>query len=506
MNKIEGIEQAIKHLDPFQIEIKLDYKLGEKRKTNYRVETYFFIPKNLDVNERTYPSEEFYRDTKNYIRVKTPAIDLTAMCEDDVMPLAVIERVTSAPGWLVDLDLNEDLIDNCKLLTAMLKSVLREHLKLIRKRAGEVNNGAWADVGIDNLLAEFIERANEIARRYRNLYKKIDQPNVNAEVLGAYRLTDESVSLLIEETAIDLAKLLTEKGLEASQSKYSALLIRLAESETEHRRAAGYGSILRSSGDNEEYAYRAAVLKKYAASILYLSTAITREGQALKHLLFMLAAGLSMVFATMIAFYFQDKYGTFTVPVFSALVIGYMFKDRIKEISKDLLDRMLKHQIYDRRISIRAEAGGQKLGVLREKVTFMDETDVPLSVLNARDKGHFVELDNYGQSEVIIRYTKDIVLNVPAIKKAFKWLPNVSGLNDITRLDVRPFLNRMAEPVLERLCVEDGKLVPAYTKKVYHINMVAKYSSDMPTHAKLYTRTRLVLSRDGIERVEQISV
>ena len=37
-----------------------------------------------------------------------------------------------------------------------------------------------------------------------------------------------------------------------------------------------------------------------------------------------------MIFATGIAFAFQQKYGNFTIPLFVALVISYMLKDRIK--------------------------------------------------------------------------------------------------------------------------------------------------------------------------------
>ena len=93
-----------------------------------------------------------------------------------------------------------------------------------------------------------------------------------------------------------------------------------------------------------------------------------------------MAAGLSMVFATLVAFYTQSRFGDLTFPFFIALVVAYMLKDRIKELGRYLFSAHLQTRLYDRRIDIRTQDGKQKLGVLREKMSFVNEADVPKPV------------------------------------------------------------------------------------------------------------------------------
>ena len=224
----------------------------------------------------------------------------------------------------------------------------------------------------------------------------------------------------------------------------------------------------------------------------------------MEQFLMAVAAGISMIFATVIAFYFQSIYGNFTFPVFVALVIGYMFKDRIKESGRALLSNKLKNFIFDRRINIKTLDRKYKLAVLREKITFLSENNLPQAVLTARHKDPFADLDNEGMGETIICHTKDIVLDASLFPKAFKGLPKVNGLNDIIRYNIQPYLRKMADPVEEQLLLEDGELKKVHTHKVYHINVVSRYKSISPGVEILYKRMRLVLTRKGIKRIEYI--
>ena len=73
---LHTIQQAINPHDRYQIEIKLDYELLDDNKTNYRVYTYFFLPRSLGISAESYRKKDFYRDVQNYIRLKTPDLDL----------------------------------------------------------------------------------------------------------------------------------------------------------------------------------------------------------------------------------------------------------------------------------------------------------------------------------------------------------------------------------------------------------------------------------------------
>ncbi len=85
--------------------------------------------------------------------------------------------------------------------------------------------------------------------------------------------------------------------------------------------------------------------------------------------MFSIAAGVSMIFATLIAFYAQAYYGPFTLPVFLALVIAYMFKDRIKEQGRAYSANLLSRRLFDYRTIIQTQDGKYRLGNVREKMS-----------------------------------------------------------------------------------------------------------------------------------------
>ncbi len=499
---IETIEQAVKAHDKYQVEIKLDYQLLPGAKTHYRISTYFFIPQSLGVNRRTYSKKMFYRDAQNYIRLKTPTLILRDFVENPASPLRLVEAITATENWANDPACKSRLLDSFKFLSAMLKSAIRDHFNLIQKRIAEAPPNSKVNLMIHNLVDEFLVETKKITDAYRSFYATFNLPNVDANIFAAYQLTDESLSLLIEEHAVELFQIVEAYLKKSSKADFKQSLSKRVQAEIKRRKAHGYRSILKEEDDNEEYTYRLSVLKRHASSVLFLSTNIRREGTAWEQIAYAIAAGLSMIFATVVAFYFQLKFGNFTFPFFIALVVGYMFKDRIKESVRGLFAKYLLNGLYDRRIVIKSLDGRHKLGILKEKVSFVHEEDLPKSVLRARNRDHITELDNEGQGEHIILYSKDIVLFADAFKQVFVDMPEITGINDIMRYDIRAYLKKMAEPIQERAYLDNGQLIPVLCHKVYHLNIVSQYTAVASQKEKLYKRSRLVLNQMGIKRVE----
>lgn len=503
---IEAIQQSVKLHDQYQVEIKLDYELLEAKQTYYKITTYFFLPQSLGITKDNYSKANFYRDVQNYIRLKTPSFILRDFTENLTSPLAVIEKMISVENWTSNPKCRDKIINQFKILSAMLKSSIRDHFKLIEHRIDEANPGSKIHLFIHNLVEEFLVESQKITDKFRSFYPIFNRPNVDTEVFTAYAFTDESISLLFEESAVEMSRIVVDYSKKSQRVDYKQQLNAMVKAETKHRRSFGYPSILSIDGDNEEYVFRTSVLKKYAASVLYLSTAVRREGVGLEQMLFAIAAGISMIFATLVAFYFQWWYGNFTFAFFIALVIGYMFKDRIKEIGRTLFSRYLDNKLYDRRIVIKTQDGKHKLGTLKEKVRFIREDKIPNRVIRTRNKGHFTDLDNDGQGENVIRYTKEVVLYTDAFKRAFVDVPNTSGINDIMRYDIRAYLNKMADPIQEHYYLQEEQLLSIQCHKVYHLNIIYRYASPNTDKDKLFTRTRLVLNREGIKRIEHVPV
>ncbi len=306
---LEIIQQAIKSHDKYQIEIKLDYELLDDKETHYRIYTYIFVPHSLDINQDSYQKKDFYRDVQNYIRLKTPVLGLDDFGKLPTSPLVNIQQLIKINGWNHDNQLQERVIRSLKMLSAMLKSSLREHFNLIHKRIAEAPKSAKIHQIIHNLIEEFVNGTSHFTSDYRTLFAAFNLPSVNKEVFRAYSLTDESISLLIEEAAVEMYQIVETYLKSEKRQLLLAQLQARVKTETKHRLARGYTSILMMDEGNETYIFRASVLKKYAASVLHLSTAVSREGRGMEHFLFAIAAGVSMIIATTIDLDLQKKAG-----------------------------------------------------------------------------------------------------------------------------------------------------------------------------------------------------
>lgn len=503
---IETIQQAVIPHDQYQIELKLDYSLLEAKQTHYQISTYIFIPQSLGINSRNYRQEDFYKDVQNYIRLKTPIFALSDFATHSMSPLYHLKGLVVNESWVMYADKKEQVVTNCKLFSAMLKSAMREHIQLIQKRIAEAPPDAKIQLMILSLVEAFLIESKTITSYYRELYAYFNLPNVDEDLFTAYKLTDESMSLLIEESAVEIFGIITHVFKKEKKASFKTQLSDCAEAEIAYRRAHGYASILEPNDDNEAYSFRASVLKKYASSVLYLSTAVHREGAGLEQLIFAIAAGLSMIFATVIAFYFQARYGNFTFPFFVALVVGYMFKDRIKEWGRVTFAQYLQNRLFDRRTVIYTQDSKHKLGILKENMTFIDEKNLPKDATRARNRDSLTGLDNDGLGENIICYTKEIKLYNDAFRKAFQAFPEISGVNDIIRYNVSAYMNRMDEPYQRKDYLAKGQLHHFDIAKVYHINLITRYRSLMPRQPKVYKRIRMILHRTGIKRLEQVEL
>lgn len=501
---LETIQQSAISHDRYQVELKLDYQVDRGKETHYRISTYIFVPRSLGITEESYPKNELYRDIKNYIRIKTPRMSLRDLIDGNTSPLRTVQQIIEQPSWYLEDALNNQLIHAVRLFGAIFKSSLREHLNLVERRIKMAPPEANVHPLVRHLIDEMITASVKIGARYRSSYAVFHMPHVRKDVCLAHLLVDEYISLLIEEGAIELFKIVSQHYDGTDRMQCRQRLTEIIDKETAHRISRGYGSVLKIDDENEAYVFRASVIKKYVSGVLHLSIDTQREGKGIEQVLLAVAAGISMIFATAVAFYFQSVYGSFTLPAFVALIIGYMFKDRIKQIGQTLFAGKLHANLFDRRIYIQTLDRKYKLATLREKITFMKESEISEEVRSARQKDPFADLDNDRQGETIICHTKDIVLNADLFQKAFAGLPKTSGLNDIIRYDIHRYLQKMDDPVEENLLLREGKLEVVHSQKVYHINIVSQYSSTSFRNEKIYKRMRLVLNRLGIKRIEHI--
>jgi hypothetical protein len=486
--------------DRKQFEIKLEYEpCSADRRARYLVEAYLFVPASLNVDDETYPRQDFYSDIHNYIRLKTPVLSLQQIVSDPSSPLLKIER-------LIQRGLSPEepqLIYQAKLLACVFRGALRRFARSIEAHCEALAASSSEPNRQRELASEVRESLRDmvlIRERFRNLSGQVfARGALKEKTQASLRLIDEYMSLSVEKLvrkAVTAMENLPRSGVYLDLRR--ELMAEIIDEEN-YRKANKLRSVLSPTGDNEEYTQRVSFLKKFCTNILFL--ALRRERRnGLEELLFAVAAGCAMAFATAVAFWAQGRFSQVSLNFFLILVIGYMMKDRIKEELRHIFSSALKPYLFDRKSRIVESVTGRQLGVCREKVDYQTVRLVPDDVLALRRSDDFITVSEGELAETVIHYQKEVVLASDLLPKQ----AGGSGVTDIIRLNVERLLRDMDDPeyAMEYVDLEDFSVGHIRAAKRYHVDIAFRFLVDQGSSKNGSLRlARLVLDRDGIKRM-----
>jgi hypothetical protein len=486
------IDDTIRVRDLHQFEIKLNYPLSQDRSIKtYDLECYIFIPHSLGFHRANYSKVKFYDDLQTHIRFKTPSVSLTRIGEGPESPLIKLEASAielQEPGRDKQVGKFEYRL---KLFCCILQSSLREFVDFISEVKDQDDR--------DRVVQQYLAALKAITKPYRALRPSIFLPTVSRHARAIYAFGDEYVSLLVERNSYDLLQHLRDADSTGWRAR-GRKIMDLISHEVNYRESRRYPSIPNDQSDNEELIFRRNVLKKYMQNVLFLDTRTRDEGKVIEHSLFGIAAGISMLFATVVLFVSQSIYGSLTLPVFLALVIGYMFKDRIKEILRVYFSRVVSSVLFDHKIRIYSDPH-HPVGHCRESFDFVDEAKVPERVMKIRARSHITEIESDWVIEDVLRYRKRIKLYSRAMSAVYRDI-DTAGINDIMRFNIAEFTRRMGNPKKELFVLDGDGYRKVKAERVYHLNMVLRYGGD---DGVMYKRLRIVLNRRKIKRIETVS-
>jgi hypothetical protein len=484
------MKAAISIHDRYQVELKVSYSLPRDCRTSaYEFDLYMFAPQSLGISAETYSKKQFYTDLQARIRLKTPLVPLNHLVGGKASPLeqlrASIAAVAQEPGKEPPADYEKQI----KLFCCLARSAIRDSVVYVQ--------GIPHPEDRERLVGQYVESVQKLAAAYRELRSIIQTPGMGARALDLYFFGDEYISLLIEDYTSHLSDMASTPEA-ALSPKGKELLLGVIRGEVHYRCSRKYPSIPDKETDNETLLFRKSVLKKFVASILFLDTEAKKAGRLLEQTLFGLAAAAAMIFATAVAFISQSLYGALTLPVFIALVVSYVFKDRLKDILRYYWSRRITCYLFDHTTRIH-DATRNIVGKCKESFEFMADSKVPQDILQLRDRQHITEIENGWMGEEILLYRKRVRLYPKRIRHIFTSY-SIEGLNDIIRFNVQEFLRKMDDPKKDLFVMDDQGLLPVKGTRVYHLNLVLRLDHD---GACSCSRHRLVLNRKGIKRIEQ---
>ncbi len=112
------------------------------------------------------------------------------------------------------------------------------------------------------------------------------------------------------------------------------------------------------------------------------------------------------------------------------------------------------------------------------------------------------EIENRRRDEKVIFYRKQVNLFSKRLKSVYKEF-NIEGVNDIMRFNVNRFLTRMDNPSRKIYTLKYDEIHTLRGDRVYHFNLIMKITMESET---IYKRVRIIMSRKGIKRIEEIDI
>lgn len=486
------IEELVKIHDQFTIEIKTGFIANDpKGKNSFNLKAWIFVPSSLDINRHTYSKEVFYRDLKVNTRLITPVYTLEEIANSVQSPLVHLENAINSLSEKKSR--SQDRYEyQIKMFNSILKSALRESINDI----AELHHS----VDITTKVEEFVALCRRISHKYRKLEAKIQKNKINELISELYLFGDEFLSFFIVMHCFKLIKELEDKDLDLGSAR--KLLIDLIKNENRYKSEKGFLIVEKESLDNNRHLiFRRGVLKKYIESELFLLTQKKEDAFILKQFIYSFAAGISMVFATIVAFSFQQKYGNFTMPFFTALVVGYMLKDRIKELGRYYFAHKFSDKYYDLKTEL--AINDEPIGWCKDGVDFISQDKIPQEVAKKRARSSLLELNNKYNKEEVILYRSMIKTDNDLINRSKHY--KIQGLNRIIRLNLKSFLHKMDNPEVPLYYIDsenNDNIEFVNGEKVYFLNIILELDDN---GKKDYHRYLVELNREGVLSVKNLT-
>ena len=509
----ELLDAKISHHDSRRIETKLDVELTPESKNLYRVETYFFVPRALNITPSTYNKTSFYNSVQTHIRFKTPqmSLDKLANPDTDSSPLRRIKKLFAAMlAGDNSAQTSGAAVDELKLLGCVFRAAVRDTVKLMLEQVQALRQSGVRGARLDSLRERgslFSANVHKLIGEVHELRIAITDPACPQRVRDTFAFVDEFLSITVSDyLSLLLENMREDASLASDLASLDSQLCGLIAGQAEYRASMGYQSVLTKGTPNQTYTYRRGVLKKFVFSALYLQIETT-EWEGWLQFLFGMAAGIAMLFAAVVMVLAQNRYATNSMQFVIILVVSYIFKDRIKDWFKIWFSKNWTQWMADRKTNIRDPRTGVKIGYFKEAFSFVPENAVPEEIRRRRNIDNITSVDEEGKPERIMRYEKEVVLFPARVAKSHE---RRKDLNDIFRFSVAPFLQQADDPGVECLYLDprDKRLEPLICSKLYHVNVVFKYVSRNLAGATQvsFDRVRIALSRDGIQRLDQLEV
>lgn len=465
--------------DRTHLEINLEYPaVGDGRTW----EAWIFLPQSFRLSSDTYPTERIGADIQSHVRLSAPEVALSDVNQAVESVVATISR-TDADAACAEL----------KLFACSVREAIGRATLGVRMADTTQTMEANAEVLVDaaeSAISSIRETLCPVANR--------TDPSV-AETAG---WVDEHLSEVLETAMLKLVRDLSRRK---SKAPVVTRLKQTAVDEARHRAAVGSQPGMSSDSNTfelEQVERRRHALKRLTSSVLWLESEAGDARRHAEHALHSIAAGIAMAFAVTAALLYGTPNDATDLWVWGGLaVLAYMGKDRIKAMLQEVFTGFVDRRYPNRKWTVRHGPSAAQVATADEKYRFVEPGELPPDVARFRrdlqrdSLGETLELDS------ILHHRKVTAVDaasVAAIDERFE------TLTEILRIDVARWLTHTDDPSRSVTMAdpESGELIKSSLPRAYDVTVLHRLS---PTGVNTgWTAARVVLSRKGIRRVDQL--
>jgi hypothetical protein len=498
--------------DRTHVEFAIDYPLGHTP-SEHTWEAYFFVPESFRLHDGTYDKKAIYDDLWSYVRYAVPTVPFYQLAS--LEPGSQLSRVResllgaagkeagSAPALLA--------MRRLRLFACLVRASGLSAMRDVERNRTEQRAGVASFVGMCGAVANALRGVIAAAQRLPD------------DAAVASRWTDEDVSLVLETFCATLGIALEAKGCDDAAEQLASYAVK----EARHRRDCGYDSVGSASADergSEHFEFRRHLLKRFTASVLWLSLDVRQAATWLVHTLYALAAATAMTTALAMSFGHSTAEVSF-VRYALPIIVAYVIRDRTKALLQTTFSGWIGRHFPDRKWSIRDHERGRRVGKVHERAAFLPFRSVPEAVLARRRLTRTHALEEQARPERVLWHQKTVVVDAEPVRDGGT---DFSMLTEIFRLNLHRWLTHTDDPNRKVVFAdpEDALVYQVTTRRVYNISVVYRLRSRAPDGKPAdgkaadgkpadgkpadelvdapWHRIRVVVSRKGIERIDSI--
>ncbi len=476
---------------------------GPEETNIIRTDHYFFFSRSIGPLAASWTEEEFLKSSHVFLRLQADQLSLDQLGDvrSAIHPGRILLRRAG--------ELLEPMPNDLDSLAALAQLYGAEITDAIKAEFVKIGRHRKNPKGLEDEVRHLCLRLEKVIDALRRVRRELlCFESIAPRMVHSLLFAEEYIYAIIDERFSKFAD-----DIRSNQRLYDGsavvvrvdLIVKKLLSEINHRRRQM--GFVRVSDNDENYAYRISLLKKELQKSLYVDTRPSKSEPFFANGAAMIAAGLAAIWATIaqvpLVTGTWNKVETFYL-LFGA-VFAYVLKDRIKDlVKKRLLKRWKKWDVaHDFGDNILEHMGvGKVAGHASERVKWVSDVDLPKDILSLRQFNRTVRGSGIEREDVLLYSRRLEVRGTDTPTQISKF-----GIQSILRFSFVDLLKRFDDPEETLWYYDEEKKQFRHTKlpKVYHLNIIHR-SVEETSAREILSRTRVVLDRNGIRRIDVINL